>query len=627
MKKRTVGVKKSIGRKPDITGKARKKKGKVAKKKSGVSSKKSSANDLSVDVLLQIEEALEARSEATAKAREATKQSKLAVETATEVNTRTLQSESTDNFNALDILEETVFPLTSELGSPIGARHSPVSRSSTTVEKSVMRAIREAMEHKRTLYGHTIETTQKLFKRMDVDKSGFLSIGEVSQALRRLDIGLSPDQISVACERLTKLNNGKITYEVLANTIHGKKLASGTAASLKEPIRSFGLTGSSRQMNSKPLNSSASLSKKHKQFHYLGGSVSLQAERKRRVELEERLLEVHAAVRRQAQHIQPTVEALVTAVKSLEAGAEEQLRLEDETQNTLEYFRTEMSSLKAEMKKEIRKARESGVKELSRFKEEAAEQVRQEREEFGKVINGLRSELALLRSEFTAHRDTVHARLDVIPESMEEMKNLYSGGIAPLESSLQVLQQKVNGLDSYVFKMDKEHLKMRLTMRSHVGPAATDENGKMILDGDPAASMGAMSNVQPWELSRDVKALRKEISILKVTMSESNSNLRTRLEDGAGRIRSAVERVDAHHAEYTEAMGELQQLMNRSASIVRNEARDNLNNLRSELCHMIEKAARRYQLGTSTIASMRMSSPLSSEDVKFAVDVNDVASA
>ena len=164
-------------------------------------------------------------------------------------------------------------------------------------------------------------------------------------------------------------------------------------------------------------------------------------------------------------------------------------------------------------------------------------------------------------------------------------------------------------------------------MRSHVGPAATDENGKMILDGDPAASMGAMSNVQPWELSRDVKALRKEISILKVTMSESNSNLRTRLEDGAGRIRSAVERVDAHHAEYTEAMGELQQLMNRSASIVRNEARDNLNNLRSELCHMIEKAARRYQLGTSTIASMRMSSPLSSEDVKFAVDVNDVASA
>ena len=160
MKKRTVGVKKSIGRKPDITGKARKKKGKVAKKKSGVSSKKSSANDLSVDVLLQIEEALEARSEATAKAREATKQSKLAVETATEVNTRTLQSESTDNFNALDILEETVFPLTSELGSPIGARHSPVSRSSTTVEKSVMRAIREAMEHKRTMYGHTIETTQ-----------------------------------------------------------------------------------------------------------------------------------------------------------------------------------------------------------------------------------------------------------------------------------------------------------------------------------------------------------------------------------------------------------------------------------------------------------------------------------
>ena len=59
MKKRMAGVKKPVGKKTDTAGKAKKNKGKVTKKKSGVSSRKSSANDLSVDVLLQIEEALE----------------------------------------------------------------------------------------------------------------------------------------------------------------------------------------------------------------------------------------------------------------------------------------------------------------------------------------------------------------------------------------------------------------------------------------------------------------------------------------------------------------------------------------------------------------------------------------
>ena len=224
-----------------------------------------------------------------------------------------------------------------------------------------------------------------------------------------------------------------------------------------------------------------------------------------------------------------------------------------------------------------------------------------DREKYTKQINSLKAELALLRSEFVAHRDTVKERLDVIPESFEEMKNLYQSGVTPLEVSIKMLREKVDSMDKTMFNIDKAQLKMRLAMRSNGGgsgyndqqknhsAAARDKNGKLMLSGDPTISGGPMQEAQPWEISRDIKALRKEISILKATVSDGNSHLRQRLEDGASRIRGTVERVDQHHAEYSAAIGELQQLLSRATTIVRNESRDMVYNLRNELLHEIKK--------------------------------------
>ena len=96
------------------------------------------------------------------------------------------------------------------------------------------------------------------------------------------------------------------------------------------------------------------------------------------------------------------------------------------------------------MKKEIRKVRDAGERELKKMKEREAEKREEDRAEFKKAISGLRSELVLLRSELGAHRDTVHARLEVIPESMDELKTLYSNGIAPLENKVNGLREKVD---------------------------------------------------------------------------------------------------------------------------------------------------------------------------------------
>ena len=47
--------------------------------------------------------------------------------------------------------------------------------------------------------------------------------------------------------------------------------------------------------------------------------------------------------------------------------------------------------------------------------------------------------------------------------------------------------------------------------------------------------------------------------------------------------------MDQHHAEYSAAIGELQQLLSRATTIVRNESRDMVYNLRNELLHEIKK--------------------------------------
>eukprot|EP00945_MAST-04E_sp_MAST-4E-sp1_P006517 g6517.t1 len=486
------------------------------KKKKGKAKSKGGADGpiytLSVDALIGLEEeSLQARSKATSRAKDANTKSRLAVEAATE----SLLRPSIGNSNALDILEESDFPMGSEPMSPI------IERGVVQPKGSIVRS----------------------------SMSG-LSMSRLSTNKRASPRG--------------RLHSSAQSRQSVSDSV----------------------TSSTRNKSRK----------KHKtHFHYLGGSVSLQAERERRVELEERLLEVHEAVQRQATHIRPTMEALVGAVNALEQGAEEQVSLEEETQKTLEFLQSEFSAIRREMKKEIRKVKETGQKELKKLKESEAEKREEDRTEFKKVINGLRSELVLLRSEFGAHRDTVHARLEVIPESMEELKNLYSSGVAPLENGLQALREKFDKLENSMYKMDKQQLQMRLAMRSTNGPAGVDEKGNLIANGNPSASMGASTGTQPWELARDVKALRKELSILKMSVSEGNSSLRTRLEDGASRIRAAVERVDAHRAEYTATISELQQMLNRSCSIVRNEARDMVGNMRSELLHMLDKAVHRAQ--------------------------------
>ena len=523
--------------------------------KSSKSSKPSSST--SIEDLIKLEESIEARAKAKKKTRVAFDRSKLAVEIATE----TLLSGGGDNGNNNNITDSSTLNTNNYNLSSIDVFEESLASFQKSNNTRQQQQPTQQQQRSQSPLSSTISM---------LNNNPYYGIGLSTTTTRT-------NNSSSSTTTTTNNNNNN------SNVINNKKKKTTTMTTRKN-----------KKMT-------ASQQRKRSHFHYLGGSVSLQAERERRMELEERLIDAREEVRKQAQTLQPTVEALVGAVRAIEQGADEQLLLADQTQQTFESLHNEISTLRHELKKDIRKSKDHSRKELDNYKKKMEETMQNDREKYTKQINSLKAELALLRSEFVAHRDTVKERLDVIPESFEEMKNLYQSGVTPLEVSIKMLREKVDSMDKTMFNIDKAQLKMRLAMRSNGGgsgyndqqknhsAAARDKNGKLMLSGDPTISGGPMQEAQPWEISRDIKALRKEISILKATVSDGNSHLRQRLEDGASRIRGTVERVDQHHAEYSAAIGELQQLLSRATTIVRNESRDMVYNLRNELLHEIKK--------------------------------------
>jgi hypothetical protein len=60
---------------------------------------------------------------------------------------------------------------------------------------AVARTLQEAMRHERRLFGRKLGSPAEMFAAIDRDDDGHITLDELNQGLRRLDVGLSEDQV------------------------------------------------------------------------------------------------------------------------------------------------------------------------------------------------------------------------------------------------------------------------------------------------------------------------------------------------------------------------------------------------------------------------------------------------
>ena len=91
--------------------------------------------------------------------------------------------------------------------------------------QQIFNVVRMAIEHKKESYGHTIENTHTLFESIDMNGDGFLSELEVKDGLRRLNLGLSSNEIASLLKqmRFTTNRGGDISYDELTEALHGER--------------------------------------------------------------------------------------------------------------------------------------------------------------------------------------------------------------------------------------------------------------------------------------------------------------------------------------------------------------------------------------------------------------------
>eukprot|EP01043_Picozoa_sp_COSAG02_P075356 COSAG02_NODE_15504_length_1165_cov_1.030019_1_plen_232_part_10 len=81
-------------------------------------------------------------------------------------------------------------------------------------------AIREALRHRRTLFGHELSDIQSAFEIFDRDRNGRIEFGEYKQAMGRLDVPLSDLQLREVFKLVDADGSGTINYAEFAKQLH-----------------------------------------------------------------------------------------------------------------------------------------------------------------------------------------------------------------------------------------------------------------------------------------------------------------------------------------------------------------------------------------------------------------------
>ena len=100
------------------------------------------------------------------------------------------------------------------------AHHQTDPEMLERAEYSTFKTIWSAMRHRRKLFGHKLSDVKSVFDAADTDGTGKLSFDEFAAAMKRLDLGLTEEQLQEVFDATDLDGSGKLNYAEFAEELH-----------------------------------------------------------------------------------------------------------------------------------------------------------------------------------------------------------------------------------------------------------------------------------------------------------------------------------------------------------------------------------------------------------------------
>ncbi|TYZ67099.1 hypothetical protein PybrP1_002833 [[Pythium] brassicae (nom. inval.)] len=291
-----------------------------------------------------------------------------------------------------------------------------------------------------------------------------------------------------------------------------------------------------------PPSSRASSVRKPLPPHYLGGSNNLVSERSRREKAESALQSARSSLRAVSEALEPRVEQLTQTIKrhqqiDVDAAAHQAL---DELQQQLDELGTQQAQFPAMLDAKI-----AGLAQQTSEQKRADTYVRYLPElkllvaHVQDAQDDLNAESRLLRHELMASREFLSTRMNAVEDAVECIRQEVVRASEQQFVAQQMVAGRIAELDEKLFTLDKELLKVKLSMPSgtaaQLGPAFANERFTSPCGSSsshvkvPSGGMAIQQKFQ--ELALDIASLKADAIACRAADRKQFDGLTNRLRE------------------------------------------------------------------------------------------------
>ncbi|KAG6621318.1 uncharacterized protein IUM83_11169 [Phytophthora cinnamomi] len=295
--------------------------------------------------------------------------------------------------------------------------------------------------------------------------------------------------------------------------------------------------------------------------HMLGGSNNLVSERNRREKAEAALQTARLNLRTLAQDLTPQVQRLGQQVEALQVEKRHRLQLDEASQELLEGLQDQIDEVEARQQQccVVDCRIENAVKQVD-------EQATADRYELRMLISKLQEvqderavEIRLLHQELVASKEFMAQRMNAIEDAVASVRSEITRGSEQQRNTMQSHASKIDEMDDKLFALDKELLKLKLSLpasvKAQIPTSFTDQRS----GSGATATANRVEVTQGGELGVALKVheLAADIEAMKADSLAYRSADRKQFDALTNRMREAAK---SHHALKKEVETRLQDM-------------------------------------------------------------------